>query len=170
MVERQPSKLHTWVRFPSPAPAITHSAIGALSGAGAARPGTASRRPGAHQPVAGNTLRDSAPADDVPNQARVRVGRGRCCSSVVEHFLGKEEVMGSSPISSSIPLLQSTGPRPPQLERAPILPALLLTLVTEAHPSGGARRASVGPCVTHFGVASNISNGQPPTRLITSNG
>ena len=24
-----------------------------------------------------------------------------CCSSVVEHFLGKEEVMGSSPISSS---------------------------------------------------------------------
>ena len=27
-----------------------------------------------------------------------------CCSSVVEHFLGKEEVMGSSPISSSTSL------------------------------------------------------------------
>ena len=51
MVERQPSKLNAWVRFPSPAP---------------------------------------------PHNAS-------CCSSVVEHFLGKEEVMGSSPISSSIP-------------------------------------------------------------------
>lgn len=28
-------------------------------------------------------------------------GRGGCCSSVVEHFLGKEEVTGSSPVSSS---------------------------------------------------------------------
>ena len=28
-------------------------------------------------------------------------GPGGCCSSVVEHFLGKEEAMGSSPISSS---------------------------------------------------------------------
>ena len=27
--------------------------------------------------------------------------RSCCCSSVVEHFLGKEEVMGSTPINSS---------------------------------------------------------------------
>jgi hypothetical protein len=32
-----------------------------------------------------------------------------CCSSVVEHFLGKEEVMGSSPISSSCPVNRSFG-------------------------------------------------------------
>ena len=38
----------------------------------------------------------------------------RCCSSVVEHFLGKDEVMGSSPISSStrrFPVLASRWPR-----------------------------------------------------------
>jgi hypothetical protein len=64
MVELQPSKLITWVRFPSPAP-NSHP--------------TSSRSP-------------------------ALTGRSRpdcCCSSVVEHFLGKEEVMGSSPISSS---------------------------------------------------------------------
>ena len=63
MVERQPSKLIAWVRFPSPAP-DPHPFI------------SASRGPR-------------------------RLTLTRCCSSVVEHFLGKEEAMGSSPISSS---------------------------------------------------------------------
>ncbi len=62
MVERQPSKLHTRVRFPSPAP----RAWPQLLGSRVRRPATS-----------------------------------RCCSSVVEHFLGKEEVLGSSPSSSS---------------------------------------------------------------------
>ena len=58
VVERQPSKLNAWVRFPSPAPA--------------------------------------------PSMLAAREGLfRRCCSSAVEHFLGKEEVMGSIPISSS---------------------------------------------------------------------
>ena len=59
VVERQPSKLNVWVRFPSPAPAR------------------------------------SAPLAPKAGLSR------RCCSSEVEHFLGKEEVMGSIPISSS---------------------------------------------------------------------
>ena len=61
VVERQPSKLNAWVRFPSPAPA-----------------------PSARLAPRGELFR-------------------RCCSSEVEHFLGKEEVMGSIPISSSSP-------------------------------------------------------------------
>ncbi len=62
MVERQPSKLHTRVRFPSPAPR-------------------------AWPQLFGSRVRQPATS--------------RCCSSVVEHFLGKEEVLGSSPSSSS---------------------------------------------------------------------
>ena len=66
MVERQPSKLIAWVRFPSPAPGTAHSS-------GPCR------------------TAEPHPVDL----------RSRCCSSVVEHFLGKEEVTGSSPVSSS---------------------------------------------------------------------
>ena len=73
MVERQPSKLNAWVRFPSPAPRPPESpgSTGASCGESRANASVPSKTPG-------------------------------CCSSVVEHFLGKEEVMGSSPISSSI--------------------------------------------------------------------
>ena len=70
MVERQPSKLNAWVRFPSPAPPLERRVT----------------------PCAARCGRRGAPIG-----SRMRC----CCSSVVEHFLGKEEVMGSSPISSS---------------------------------------------------------------------
>ena len=55
MVERQPSKLNTWVRFPSP-----------------------------------------APKQGVYNRIMAHIAQS------VEHFLGKEEVTGSSPVMSSI--------------------------------------------------------------------
>ena len=76
MVERQPSKLNAWVRFPSPAP-FSRSFFCACS----------------TYPVPRGQGR--------PEKAVCGRGR-RCCSSVVEHFLGKEEAMGSIPISSSI--------------------------------------------------------------------
>ena len=59
MVERQPSKLNTWVRFPSPAPKQ-----GGYNG--------------------------------VYNRITAHIAQS------VEHFLGKEEVTGSSPVMSSI--------------------------------------------------------------------
>jgi hypothetical protein len=68
MVERQPSKLHTRVRFPSPAPTLAR--LDLQLPWNAPRPAVAALEP-------------------------------CCCSSVVEHFLGKEEVLGSSPSSSS---------------------------------------------------------------------
>ena len=78
MVEQQPSKLNTRVRFPSPA-----------------------------------FLEDRLGPEDrrgLTSQCEIELIAVRfqnwmvkcCCSSVVEHFLGKEEVMGSSPISSSV--------------------------------------------------------------------
>ena len=84
MVEQQPSKLMTRVRFPSPA-------FGGVSGWWL-------------------VFRFEGEAVDLQVLA---VGRFYlwltanslrlycCCSSVVEHFLGKEEVMSSSLISSS---------------------------------------------------------------------
>ena len=85
MVERQPSKLSAWVRFPPPAPrAVTPKRTLLFLAAAPERVGAASvQHPGQ------------------PRSACARKGAGGCCSSVVEHFLGKEEVMGSSPISSS---------------------------------------------------------------------
>ena len=74
MVELQPSKLIAWVRFPSPAPAL------------AQLPHPRRQRSGRGSELARSRSRSRAP---------------RCCSSVVEHFLGKEEVLGSIPSSSS---------------------------------------------------------------------
>ena len=77
VVERQPSKLKVWVRFPSPAPD--------------ARSARSQRR----DPKHGGAC---TAASFGALWSRITEG---CCSSVVEHFLGKEEVTGSSPVSSS---------------------------------------------------------------------
>ncbi len=82
MVERQPSKLNAWVRFPSPAPR-----------AGALRRAAAFARPNV----------------DLVADPRTRLSR-RFLAAVaqpVEHFLGKEEVTGSIPVSSSSSLLST---------------------------------------------------------------
>ena len=83
MVEPQPSKLMAWVRFPSPAPTARASSSSSTD-AGTRR---AARRRFAHR---------------ARGSASWSARSAGCCSSVVEHLLGKEEVMGSSPISSSI--------------------------------------------------------------------
>ena len=89
MVERQPSKLHTGVRFPYP----LHLRPAAL----------AAPSPNRTAPTSAWSL----PPEGAPRRESRATRRARgwipcCCSSVVEHFLGKEEVTGSSPVSSSI--------------------------------------------------------------------
>ena len=83
MVEPQPSKLMAWVRFPSPAPAPLPPQLVARHLVLEPRHAP----PGVHP--AEPTLPTGAPL--------AGPGPAGCCSSVVEHFLGKEEVMGSSP-------------------------------------------------------------------------
>ena len=84
MVERQPSKLYTRVRFPSPAPP----------------PPPRLRRFALRLEVASRSLNHRCFVSVL--FGLVGGGFASCCSSVVEHFLGKEEVSGSSPDSSSI--------------------------------------------------------------------
>ena len=78
MVEPQPSKLMTWVRFPLPAPRLCLQLMSALPGA----------RPGVFEVMSS------------------RRSRGRKSSAhvaqLVEHVLGKDEVTGSIPVVSSI--------------------------------------------------------------------
>ena len=127
MVERQPSKLHTWVRFPSPAPphARARRSRSASFHLGTLRSGTfrsasfadtRSQTPVRRRHTAGDT-----PQRDGPSRIRHDQARSPgpcCCSSVVEHFLGKEEVMGSSPISSSITVARDILRIPSTLPRA----------------------------------------------------
>ena len=72
MVEPQPSKLMTWVRFPSPAPAAAGSEVVRLNGL---------------------SWRKGWIAPEARSSAHI--------AQSVEHFLGKEEVTGSSPVMGS---------------------------------------------------------------------
>jgi hypothetical protein len=84
MVKRQPSKLVTRVRFPSPAPVLS---------------GTVMLVPPKGRHGAG-------PKAGAPCSSRVGAGgkmsrKDAAVAQSVEHFLGKEEVTGSIPVSSS---------------------------------------------------------------------
>ncbi len=76
MVELQPSKLNTWVRFPSPAPYLR-----------------------AGKPDTHNRWAELGVLNVVGQFVQERVLAHIAQS--VEHFLGKEEVTGSNPVMSS---------------------------------------------------------------------
>ena len=106
MVELQPSKLIAWVRFPSPAPAPqrvqTCMRFDTLAASMSQRPSCSSsrQRSGRRSESALRRLRSRIAVRASCRRASTRRAPC-CCSSVVEHFLGKEEVLGSSPSSSS---------------------------------------------------------------------
>jgi hypothetical protein len=122
MVKRQPSKLVTRVRFPSPAPEILGGSPGTGgpcrmrwlamdSGSRPRQPVEAGCRPcrgrrsfsrtgaGWEADGPGRSLQ----VRGVPEGSRNKVRRTQAAvAQSVEHFLGKEEVTGSIPVSSSI--------------------------------------------------------------------
>ena len=89
VVEPQPSKLVAWVRFPSPAPSLIprmrHLTDHADESDGFLR----------LQRIETNDSANRRQRQEAKNDDR------SCCGSGVEHVLGKDEVMGSNPISSS---------------------------------------------------------------------